>query len=141
MPFLTFLSFLNLKTIWPLIKKFWPYILVAAIAIGGYLYWNSLVNKIEKLEQDNATLQLQLQTCNANFNGLKGSLDAQNEALKKIDKMVEQNQQEWKKLYSNIKGQNAALDKRLQDILKEKKPESCQAAIKYLLEARKGYTK
>lgn len=136
-----FLTFLNFRTVWPLIKKFWPYLLVLAIAVGGYLYWNSLINKIERLEHDNATLQLQLQTCETNFNGLKGSLDAQNEALKKIDKMVEQNQQEWKKLYSNIKGQNAALDKRLQEILKEKKPESCQAAIKYLLEARKGYTK
>lgn len=136
-----FLTLLNFKALLPLIKKFWPYILVLAIAVGGYFYWNSLINKIEKLEQHNATLQQQLGTCEANFNGLKGSLDAQNEALKKIDKMIEQNRQEWKKLYSDVKDQNSALDKRLRDILKEKKPETCEQAIKYLLDARKGYTK
>lgn len=143
-----FLSLFKLKDAIAFIVKNWQYVLLLAILASGFFYWQSLKHQIADLktaletkEREVATLQLQVQTCEANFNGLVGSLEAQNDALGKIDETIKKSQQDWKKLANTITTSNAVLDRRLREILNDKKPESCEEAIRYLLDARKGYPK
>lgn len=130
------------------IKQFWPYLLVAAALFGVFLYWQGLQNEIKNLNAEItrknteiAVLQTRLSTCEANFTGVKGAIDTQNTAIGKVGKLVEKNQKDWKALVGKINSSNDELSKRLAEILKESKPETCEAAIKYLIDARKGYSK
>lgn len=143
-----FLTLLKLKSVLQFVVKNWQYILLLAILASGFFYWQSLKHQISDLElkleakqNEIAALQLQVQTCEANFKGLVGSLEAQNDALGKIDETIKKSQQDWKKLANTITTSNAVLDRRLREILNDKKPESCEEAIRYLLDARKGYPK
>jgi len=133
---------------WTIIKKFWPYILIGLAILGVYFYWQGLLGDIKDLNAEIgrknteiATLETRLSTCEANFAGVKGSLDVQNSALGKIDGLLKKNQNDWKALVGKIDSSNDELSKRLAGILQEKKPETCEAAIKYLLDARVGYPK
>lgn len=149
--FLNVLSFLKkfkIDSILPSIKKHWKIVIVLAIFAGGFFYWQFLTHKIDKLEQrvldqtqQVASLELQLLTSETNFTTLKSSLDTQNETIGKINDMIKQNQTDWKQLYTDINKQNDQLNQRLRDILKEDKPGTCQEAISYLLDARKGFSK
>lgn len=130
------------------VKKFWPYILVALILIGVYFYWHHLTSTIEKqaatIQQQKeviSALEQKIKTCEANFAGVKGSLDTQNKALADLAELGKLNKAQWDQLYSKINTENAALNAQLQNILKDPKPQSCEAAIKYLLDARREYVK
>lgn len=91
-------------------------------------------NQIIKLQADNATLQHNVDT-------LEGAIKSQNVAIDKIDALAKITQQSFSKLGVDVANQGASLNTTLVNILKEKKPVTCDDTIKYLIEARKGYAK
>ncbi len=130
------------------VKKFWPYILIALLLVSIYFYWQHLTSTIESqaatiaLQKDTIkALQQKVETCETNFAGVKGSLDAQNAALADLKELSALNKSQWEALYGRINKENAVLNAQLQGILKDPKPQTCEAAIKYLRDARREYVK
>ncbi len=122
-------------------KDNWKVLAVAVAAIILLVYVESLrvdilqkENQITKLQADNATLQHNVDT-------LEGSLKFQNAAIDKIDGLAKLTQQSFSKLGVDVANQGSSLNNTLTNILKEKKPVTCEDTIKYLIEAQKGYAK
>lgn len=123
------------------VKDNWKLVSLIVVGLIIALYVESLridilqkENQIIKLQADNATLQ-------HNVNVLEGSLQFQNTAIDKIDALTKTTQQSFAKLGIDVANQGATLNSTLSNILKEKKPVTCEDTIKYLIEAQKGYAK
>ena len=91
-------------------------------------------NQIIKLEHENATLK-------HNAESLEAALKTQNDTIGKIDALAKQTQQSFARLGVDVANQGTNLNTPLANILKDKRPVTCEDTIRYLIEAQKGYAK
>lgn len=85
-----------------LLKRFWPYILVAALVGGGIWYWQHLERKVERLEHENETLVVERDAWKESFGDLKEGLVEQTKLLKGVAKQGDQLQKEFSNLNTNV---------------------------------------
>jgi predicted nucleic acid-binding Zn-ribbon protein len=123
----------------PLLKEYWLHILVIVIMLGmlGFIGVLKIDNanqrtEIVKLEAENTTLS-------KNNELLSRALDVQNTAIGKLSDTANDAKKNFDKLNTTVVTQNAALDAKLNQMLKDKKPVTCQDTIKYLIDAKAQY--
>lgn len=121
--------------------KNWKIVLLALVVGGAYFYVRGLQNEIRDQQEKIATLQLENQIVKDNNVKLEGALTASNEAIGKLAAGAAQTKKDFATLNANVKGQSSKLEERLRQILAEKKPETCEATIDYLIDAVKEYAK
>ena len=130
MDFITILKFL---------KDNWKAIVVAGAAIALVLYISALRIEVATKDAKIASLEADVVTLKQNNATLDAALGTQNEAIGKISELAAQTKKGFESLGINVNNQTATLNIRLAEILKDKKPITCEDTIKYLIDASKGY--
>ena len=130
MGFTTILSFLSDN---------WKAIVIGLLVAGAIFYVQALRVDIAHKETEIVGLKHDVEVLTTNNATLTTALDTQNGAIGKISDLATATQKGFQQLGVNINQQSVALDARLQSILKDKKPITCDDTIKYLIEARKGF--
>jgi len=116
-------------------------LVVLAIGAGAAWYVGNLRTTIADQKSSIVKLELENQIIKDNNAKLEASIHANNEAITKLAAGSDATVKAFNSLNVNVKGQLTGLDSRLQGILKEKKPQSCQETIQYLLDAVPEYNK
>lgn len=110
--------------------------LAAAAALWGYV--NHLSTTIKLRDQTITNLTTENTIIKANNALLESSINANNEAISVIAAGASDTKAAFASLNKNVQQHIKTLDGRLKDILSEQKPETCEATIKYLLDAAVG---
>jgi predicted nucleic acid-binding Zn-ribbon protein len=124
-----------------LFGKYWKYLLVAALVAGAFLYINGLKSTIADQEKQIDALTLENQIVKDNNAKLEGAITASNEAIGKLSTGAADTKKQFDNLNTTVKNQTAGLELRLRGILAEKKPQTCEDTIQYLLRAVEEYSK
>lgn len=119
--------------------KNWKLLVVAAAIGGAYLYVQNLRSTVNEQREQIATLQLENQIIKENNVKLEAALTASNQAIGKLAEGAAQTKKDFATLNTNVRSQSTKLEERLRQILAEKKPETCEATIDYLIDAVKEY--
>lgn len=116
------------------VKTNWKLLGIMAICVACGVYTVHLRSVISSqqvtLAQDQATIRT-LQNNNAQ---LESAVHQFNDAVNKFDKFAADTNQQFTILNTNVGKQNNALSAKLQSILKERKPQTCNEAIGYLIQ-------
>lgn len=124
-----------------LLKKYW-YLVVAAVAVLViYLYMQGLYNTIDDQTKKITELTTANQILKDNTAKLEKAITVNNLAIETMAKGAADTNRAFGTLSGSIKQQSTDLQKRLNDILKDKKPQTCEQTIEYLVDAVKGYAK
>jgi chromosome segregation ATPase len=99
-----------------LLKRFWPYLLVAIIVGGAYWRWQYLENKVKTLESEVKTVRAERDAWKESFGDLKAGLEEQRELLKGVAKQGEQLQKEFANLNTNVNTRIGQVNKSLDQI-------------------------
>ena len=124
-----------------LLGSYWKYLLVAAIVAGGFLYVNNLKSTIADQKDQISSLQLENQVVKDNNKKLETSIAASNDAIAKLSAGAADTKKQFDALNTTVRTQTSGLETRLRNILTEKKPQTCEDTIQYLLRAVGEYSK
>jgi cell division protein FtsB len=125
--------------IFSLLQRFWLPILISVVVGCGVWYVNNLRNTVESQKKDIATLEVQKAALQASNDQLVASIQVSNAALDEIRKLAPNTKQEFAKLQASVSSQSDVLAIRIKQILAEKKPQTCEETIQYLINAQKEY--
>jgi predicted transcriptional regulator len=125
--------------IFSFIQKFWLPILVTIVVGYGVWYVNNLRNTVESQKRDIAELQVQKAALQASNDQLAASIQVSNAAINEIRKLAPNTKQEFAKLQATVSSQSDALAARIKQILADKKPQTCEETIHYLINAQGEY--
>lgn len=120
-------------------KDNWKVIAWAGVAIALVIYVSALRIEIATKDSDIASLKADVATLRQNNATLDAALGTQNAAIGKISELSAQTKKGFEALGINVNNQTTTLNTRLAEILKDKKPITCEDTIKYLIDASKGY--
>lgn len=134
------LSGLNFGSIFGFIRKNWQIISLVLLITGSYWYVNSLQNTIADLQNEVTKLKVANAFCENNKAALQQALDSQNGKIQKWAKVGRDSKEKFEKLKAEIEHKRKLAEIEVNKILQEKKPESCQAAIDYLVDGKKDIT-
>lgn len=123
------------------LSKYWKYIAIGAIVLVGWLYIQSLRSEIISQQSTIATLSAENKTLTSNNAILQAALTTQNTAIEKISDLATDTKARFDLLGVNVQQQTSSLDVKLQNLMKEKRPTTCEETIQYLIAAGKGYKK
>lgn len=121
------------------LKTWWKEIAVAALAATVYLYWHHLTSQITSLENNIISLQTVNTVLKSNNDKLELAIKTNNSAVQALSDGATKTKSDFNDLNANVTAQIAALNPKLTAILKGVKPVSCEATVKYLLDARTEY--
>jgi peptidoglycan hydrolase CwlO-like protein len=121
------------------LKTWWKEILFALVIAADVWYVQNLRVTVAQQETKIVLLEADNKTLKDNNATLVASIGAVNGSLEKLGKGVDKTNQSFAALGKTVDTQSKNLDSRLALILKDKKPLTCQDAIKYLLDATKEY--
>lgn len=127
--------------VWAFIRSYWKQILVALIIASVVGYWFNLVHTIDNQKAQIIQLQSSIDTLKDNNTKLVGTIDANNNAVEKIADASTATLQAFSTLNSTVSKQSNSLAATLAAIKNEKKPQTCDDTIKYLIDAAHGYAK
>lgn len=114
-----------------LLTKNWK-LVVVALAVGAlYFYWSGRTETIKEQAQEITRLK----TENGN---LKTSINTQNDAVTKLEEEKKVKDAKLRAAEENSKQIRKAADAEVLRILQGIKPETCNAAIQYLIDAVKA---
>lgn len=131
------------------LKKFWPYILIGLIVLGGYLKYEHMVHEIasqaktiDEQKATIATLTNQISQCQAANQTYQETLDKANAAAQQLQQASVAQQKQLATLKGQI-AQERAAKKRIVDDLNDLQnhplAKTCPAAIKELIDAPKDF--
>lgn len=124
-----------------LLRKYW-YLVVAAVAIIVIcLYMHGLYTTIDDQAKKITELTTANQILKDNNDKLEAAVKANNASIEKLAQGAAETNKAFGTLTGSVKQSTSDLQKRLQQILTEKKPQTCDDTILYLLDAAKGYAK
>lgn len=123
------------------VKDNWKALTIAAVVIAAVMYVQGLRLEIAMQETKIVQLQHDIETLEQNNKTLEAAIKTQNNAIDKIDALAAATNKHFAKLGVSVGAQSAELSNQLANILKDKKPKTCEETMTYLLDARKGYAK
>lgn len=123
------------------LKSWWKEIAVALIVAAGIFYVENLRSTVADDKVTIGNLTTENKIMKDNNDKLQGALTAQNASLEKIAQGADDTKAKFTALNSSVKSSSANLATTLKGILADKKPQTCQDTITYLLDAVKGYQK
>lgn len=130
-----------MKVLFKLLLDNWK-LVVAVIVLGLItLHYVGLRDTIADQRVKIAELTTENTVLLGNNKLLQKSIDANNEAITKMAESADQTKDDFAKLNNSVRQQTAKLEKRLADILKDARPETCDATIQYLIDAVEEYKK
>ena len=136
--FTMFLSLLgNFGGIFEFLKKNWQIVALVLLIGGSYLYVKSLIDQNAALNNEVTELKVANATIENSRVALKVAIDSQNSEIQKWVNVGRKSKKDFDDLKSTIEKQRQASALELQKILQEKKPETCQEAINYLVDGVK----
>jgi len=136
--FTMFLSLLgNFGGIFEFLKKNWQIVALVLLIGGSYLYVKSLIDQNAALNNEVTELKVANATIENSRAALKVAIDSQNSEIQKWVNVGRKSKKDFDDLKSTIEKQRQASALELQKILQEKKPETCQEAINYLVDGVK----
>lgn len=119
----------------------WRAVLIGIVIVGGLAY-------VEGLRLDNAHLTTQVKTLKTdnktltdNNVKLKSAIDVSNKALDAADKAAKDAKKKFDTVQHTITKREQALKTQLDNILHQKDPATCNAAIEFLISNVQGYAK
>lgn len=113
---------------WIMLLKNWKLIVIALAVAAIYFYWNNLTSTIEEQAQQLVELKAENKT-------LKASIQTQNEAVDKLAEEKRQKDIQLRAAEEKSKQTRKEADAAVQKILQGIKPETCGAAIQYLIKS------
>lgn len=130
----------NLKRLFAFFIRNWKPILLA-LMIGTLLYQNFSgtrfvfgINTIPALEQKITKLEADLQACSDGNEAISNAIERRNEEITKWKEISEQLEIGILVMKDDIVKIREDNDKKVKNILNQKAPETCEAAIEYLRE-------
>lgn len=127
--------------VWAFLRSYWKEILVALIVAAIAGYWFHLEHTIDSQATQIIQLQTSVDTLKDNNVKLVGVIDANNQAVNKIAEASTATLTAFGTLNSTVSKQSGTLNAALAAVRAEKKPQTCDDTIKYLVDAAKGYQK
>jgi FtsZ-binding cell division protein ZapB len=111
------------------------------LIVAVYGYWAHLESTIEGQQKTIVTLQTSVATLQANNEKLNATVQANSDAVVKLAEGTQQTVQGFAALQNTVTARTGTLQSQLRGILAEKKPQTCDDTIKYLIDAAQGYHK
>lgn len=121
------------------LRKYWQYFLLAAVVGGGWMYYNHLTSTIATQEQTISRLTLENTVVKENNDKLQASIEASNKSIELLAKGAADTKQGFVTLNNTVRTQTSSLNDKLENILADPKPQTCEDTIKYLIDAVKEY--
>jgi len=116
-----------LGPVFDFLTKYWK-IFAIVLIIGGTLWRFDILNKrIAELETDKAT-------CIANQVNLQSAINQRNEEIDNLNDKLRESEADVEEAIEKQKQERNKHKQELKDILNEKNPETCEGAIKYLID-------
>lgn len=129
--------------IFSFLKKYWLQLLFVLIPLGfvGVFVWkwNNMKETITKQKQVIFQQEQTIKILENNIDKLTNSMQKVNQSLQVISKTSEEVKQQFTNLTNNVNKQVGGLNVRLENILKQPKPSTCEKAIEYLIDAKQDY--
>lgn len=121
------------------LKSWWKEILIAVIIAAVFGWYHHLTSTIADQKADIARLTTENTIVKENNAKLEASITANNAAITKLAEGAADTKKNFAALGTTVKTQSSTLEARLRGVLAEKKPQTCQDTIQYLLDAVKEY--
>lgn len=121
------------------LKRFWKELIIVLVIAAAVLYMRGLYSTIDKQKETIAQLTTANQILKDNNDKLEKTIAANNEAISKMAAGAKETNKAFSTLNTTVKAQTSSLEERLRRILQDKKPQTCEDTIQYLLEAAKGF--
>lgn len=115
------------------IKTYWREILIALIVVAGYMYVAGLKLTIAEQAKQMEIDKINITTLTANNGKLEASIKDANVMIDKFDQFTADTKKQFAGLNKDVAARNQTLATQIQDILREKKPQTCEEAINYLI--------
>lgn len=126
----------GLSGVFEICLKHWKPISIALLIAGNVVQWEYYwPNKVAKWEDMYNAEHAALVECEASRTELKHSIDLTNKQVDKWADVAKERQQKVDELALELKEMKTTSKKKIEDILAEKTPETCEAAIEYLRQA------
>jgi len=135
--FFSMFGSINFSGIFEFLKKNWQVVALVLLIGGSYWYVKSLNNQITDLNKEVTELKVANAMCENSRATLKGAIDTQNSEIQKWVNVGRKSKKAFDDLKGTIEKQRQISALELQKILQEKKPETCQEAINYLVDGVK----
>jgi len=130
------------------LRKHWRGVLVAVVLGSAALYVLNLKNTIADQRIKLADAEQKLTVCEQNVATLRDSnakleksISDTNQIVSKFEDANTITKQQFDTLKANAEANTRKLNQQLQTIMKDKKPQTCDEAIRYLIQGQKEYAK
>ncbi len=124
-----------------LLRKYWKVLLVIIAILAVVLYMRGLYSTIDDQSQQITNLTTANKTLTDNNIKLEATITASNKAIEQMSKNAEKTTNAFANLDKSVRAQTGNLEDRLRRIMQDKKPQTCEDTILYLIEAAKEMSK
>lgn len=128
------------------LQEYWRETLIVLLIIGAGMYVLRLNLTIEdqqeiikQKDEQLAINKVNIENLMKNITTLEAGIKDANNVVEKFDKFSAETKKKFGELNRNVNQSNRSITERIRVIYKEKKPETCEAAIQYLIDANKEY--
>lgn len=123
------------------LRRYWKELAILALIAAAYFYVNGLHNTIRDQAEQIRVAQINNDTLSVNNARLEATVTEANKTIAMFDQFVTATKNGFAALDKTVKSNTSSLSAKLQSILAENPPQTCEEAIAYLIQAQKEYTK
>lgn len=123
------------------LRMWWKEIFIVAVIAGGVWYVYNLHDKIDEQQEQLRIAQINIDTLTANNTRLENAVKEANVLVERFDKFAADTRTNFADLNKSVTGSNLAMSRQQQMILRERKPQTCEEAIKYLIDAQREFAR
>lgn len=120
-------------------KQYWKEILLAIIVVSGVLYVRHLYTTVADQKVTIKQMEAAEVIYKENDKKMTAALAAIDKSFGIIEEVDRQNKENFTKLQQLVNTNNGKLASQLKTILGEKKPQTCEETIEYLISAKGAY--
>lgn len=119
-----------------MLKKSWKWIAIILVLLVLFFYREHLLGEIEQRENKIAEQQEQIRAKDKRIEKLGGAIDEQNKRIERISQETEEQQKRFEKRKQQLKEERNQARQHAQQIMQEETPQTCDQAVKYLIEGK-----
>jgi predicted methyltransferase len=123
------------------LKRYWAQIAVVLIVVSGALYVRHLYVTVQDQKIEIAKLETVTQQCAMANESFRDIIAANNQTVQQVSDFTTQQQKKMDDLATNIATQQHGVADKVNKLLQATKPQSCDDAIKYLIDGAQEYHK